>query len=264
MSALPTGHYVADSSWLHRLDARAKIVGFFLLLSAIVSAPSLWGYGFVLCVAAIIVALSRLPLRHALGPLRRLWLFFLVIFAMNVLFFDSADPLWVWWIFTVSAEGVAQGVNVVCNVLLIMVLANILTGTTAPMDMTWAVASLFQPLKLLRVPVEDVAMIVSAAIQFIPTLMDETDTIKKAQIARGARFESKRLTERAASFLPLIIPIFLAAFRRADDLATAMEARGYRNAQNRTKKNGHPFHLSDIVALASCAAVCLLQLYVLR
>jgi energy-coupling factor transport system permease protein len=143
-----------------------------------------------------------------------------------------------------------------------MVLGSVLTLTTAPIDMTNALSSLLKPLKILRVPVEDVAMIISVAISFIPTLLEETDMIKKAQTARGARFESKKLIERALSYLPLLVPIFLAAFRRADELSMAMEARGYRNARSRTKKAREPFRIRDFTALASSIFICFAQVYI--
>src|SRR5690606_9712290 len=137
-----------------------------------------------------------------------------------------------WGIVQLSRGGMEQGFRVVGNVVLILVLGNLLTMTTLPTQVTAALASLIKPLKFIGVPTEEVAMILSIAIQFIPTLMEETELIKMAQIARGARFESRKLPERAASFIPLVVPVFISAFRRAEELALAMEARGYRNAQN--------------------------------
>ena len=139
---------------------------------------------------------------------------------------------------------------------LILVLSNVLTCTTPPLEITGAIQTLLSPLRLVRLPVEDIAMILSVAVQFIPTLLEETDTIRKAQIARGARFESRRLHERAQAMLPLIVPIFLSAFKRADELAMAMEARGYRGARGRTRKKSVPLPLSGWGALALCALVC--------
>ena len=198
-----------------------------------------------------------------LSPIRRLWVFFIVIFLMNALFFSAENPRFSWWIVSLSDEGMRQGARVMLNVCFIMVLGNVLTSTTTPIDMTAALSSLLKPLRLLRVPVEDVAMIICVAIQFVPTLLEEADLIKKAQTARGARFESSKLTERALSYLPLLIPIFLSAFRRADELSTAMEARGYRNAKNRTKRATKPFRNLDYTAIASCAVVFIMQFYII-
>ena len=179
--------------------------------------------------------------------------FFLLIFAMNALFFATDDAIWHWWILTLSVPGIVQGAQVTVRLALILVMSNVLTCTTPPLEITGAIQTLLSPLRL---PVEDIAMILSVAVQFIPTLLEETDTIRKAQIARGARFESRRLHERAQAMLPLIVPIFLSAFKRADELAMAMEARGYRGARGRTRKKSVPLPLSGWGALVLCALVC--------
>ncbi|MCH3971506.1 MAG: energy-coupling factor transporter transmembrane protein EcfT [Oscillospiraceae bacterium] len=263
MKCMPAGQFIPGSSIIHRLDARAKLLCFFALLAAVVATSQVWGYVCIFCVIAAILLLAWLPVSISLTSVRQLWAFFIVIFCMNALFFDAAHPLWSWWIFRPSAEGMVQGASVALRVALVLLLSNALTCTTAPMDITSALESLMKPLQLLRVPVEEIAMIISAAIQFIPTLAEETEQIRKAQTARGARFESKKLTEKAASILPLVIPIFLSAFRRADELSLAMEARGYRSARYRTKKETHPLHRPDFAALAASGAVCFLQFCIL-
>ena len=151
----------------------------------------------------------------------------------------------------------------VSNLLLILILGNLLAMTTLPTQVTTALGGLIKPLKFIGVPTEDVAMIISIALQFIPTFLEETELIKMAQIARGARFESKKLLERAASFIPLVVPVFIAAFRRADELALAMEARGYRNARNRTGREKEPLAPGDYWALTACALLCLVQFILL-
>lgn len=260
---MPTGQYVPGNSAIHKLDARVKIVCLFLLLAAIVVSSSVCGYVLVFFITFTLVLLAKLSFKIALASIRRLWLFFIVILLMNGLFYDSTAPFWSWGIINISFEGVRQGTRVVLNVVFIMILGNVLTSTTTPIDMTTSLSNLMRPLRLIRIPVEDVAMIISIAIQFIPTLLEEADTIKKAQIARGARFESKKLAERAMSFLPLIIPLFLSAFRRADELSIAMETRGYRNARDRTKKARIPLCQSDLLALAFSFIVCLIQIHFL-
>ena len=259
MRSLPTGQYLPGHSFLHQLDARVKILGLFLLMAAVIGASSVQGYVLVLMVVAICIQLSRLPLRCVFASVRRVCWFLLVIWLMNALFFAAEDALFSWGIFQLSRGGMRQGFRVVSNVVLILLLGNLLTMTTLPTQVTTALASLIKPLKFIGVPTEEVAMIISVAIQFIPTLMEEAELIKMAQIARGARFESKKLAERAASFLPLVVPIFISAFRRAEELALAMEARGYRNAKNRTKRKKEPLERHDYGALAVCALICLVQ-----
>ena len=234
-----TGQFTPGTSILHRLDARAKFFGFLILIAATVCTDAWLGYALLLAVTAAVVAVCGLPLRTALASVARMGWFFLLIFVMNALFFATDDAIWHWWILTLSVPGIVQGAQ-----------------ATPPLEITGAIQTLLSPLRLVRLPVEDIAMILSVAVQFIPTLLEETDTIRKAQIARGARFESRRLHERAQAMLPLIVPIFLSAFKRADELAMAMEARGYRGARGRTRKKSVPLPLSGWGALALCALVC--------
>ena len=255
------GQYIHGSSPLHRIDARIKLVDFIFILTAVVMSNSLWQYGFALAVTALIVALSGLPLKITLSSVKHLWVFFIVIFAMNAVFFEGETLVFSYGILRIYEEGIWQGVKIAVNIVLIMISGNVLTLTTPPMDITSALTSLMSPLRFLRIPVEDIAVIISAAVQFIPALTEEADMIKKAQTARGARFESKKITEKAASYLPLMIPMFIASFRRADELSTAMESRGYTNAKNRTKKEPRPLKSSDIAALIAGTAICAAQIF---
>ncbi|MFA6845500.1 MAG: energy-coupling factor transporter transmembrane component T [Sphaerochaetaceae bacterium] len=258
MKDLLVGRFIPGKSLLYQLDARVKLVSLLLLLLAIIMAETARQYLLLLGAIGMILVLSAIPVRAALGSLVRMWQFFLIVFLMNAFFFTDANPLWTWGIFHLSFQGLAQGANVVVRILLVMVLSNILTCTTAPMEITFAGERLLRPLGCLHVPVEEVAMIVSVAIQFIPILGEEAQMIRKAQIARGARFESKNLLERATSLFPLVIPLFLAAFRRADELSLAMEARGYKNARERTRKRPEPLHAKDYLFLGS---ILLLSLF---
>lgn len=257
-----TGLYVPAKSPLHRLDARAKFFGFLILVAAVILSDSLYGYAIIVAVTIALAAMCGMPLGTAFASVRRLWSVFIIIFIMNAFFFETEEPIWHWWIITLSKAGMIQGFSVVFRILIIMVLSNILTLTTPPMEITGAIQLMLKPLNLLRIPADDIAMIISVAIQFIPTLLEETDTIKKAQIARGAKFESKKLRERAAAFLPLLVPIFLSAFKRADELAMAMEARGYRGAKNRTKKKTVPMTGKAWLALVLCTAICAAEIII--
>ncbi len=259
---LPIGTYIPGSSLLHRLDARVKMLCLITLIVAIIYASSIPGYGIMALLVGLLIFLSRLDLRTAFASIKRIIPFFLVIFLMNCLFYDQEQPLWAWWIFRPSAAGAIMGLNVVLKLILLMLLFNILMSTTAPMKVTSALVSLLHPLGYIGIPVADLALMISVAIQFIPTLMEETEMIRKAQTARGARFESPRLREKAESIMPLVIPIFLGAFRRADELAMAMEARGYRGGKRRVKKSD-PLQKYDFAALAITAAICLVQIFAL-
>lgn len=262
MNMAVSTQYIPADSILHRLDARSKFFGFLVLVAAVILSDTLWGYALTFAALALLIRLSGLPVAAAVQTVRRMSVFFVVIFIMNVLFFDSEGAIWSWWIFSVSLDGIQTGTNVVLRLMLILVLSNLLILTTPPMEIMSGIEALLSPLRVLHLPVETGAMILSVAVQFIPTLIEETDTIKKAQIARGARLESRKLRERATAMLPLLVPVFLSAFKRADELSAAMEARGYRDAKNRTRKKNLPMRSADWLALASCAAVCAAEIFI--
>ena len=257
MNMLPTGLYQPGQTLLHRLCPWVKLLCLVLLLVAVVTTASLWGYGLLALLTACLIAVSRLRLRDVFSSAWRLRWFFLIIFLMNLCFFSPQTPWIKWWIFTPSLEGLWQGVHVVTRVLLLLLMSNLLTATTAPLAMTDAFHVLLSPLRIVRLPVGQIAMILSVAMQFIPTLFEEADAIRKAQTARGAKFDSRKLRDKAAAVLPLAVPIFLAAFKRADELSLAMEARGYRpgSGMGRSKQS---FVWCDAAALILCAAMCVM------
>jgi energy-coupling factor transport system permease protein len=261
MTNMLAGQYVPGNSMLHKLAAGIKVICLCMLAIAVVVTSTIHGYAAMLIGLGVIVGLSRLSPSAVIAPIARMRFFFVIIFLMNSLFYSSDQPLLAWGIISITQTGIKQGATVVFNVVYIMALANVLTCTTTPIDLTTGLACLLKPLRFFRVPVEDVAMIIGIAVRFIPTLLEEAEMIKKAQTARGAKFESKKFRERASSFLQLLIPVFLAAFRRADELSVAMEARGYRNARNRTPKATSPLKSQDLVALGGCISICLAQIY---
>lgn len=263
MSRMPTGQYIPGDSLIHRLDARVKLISLSILTAAIILTNTILGYCSLAILTASLIVLAKVNFMHMLGFIKRLSVFFILIFLMNTLFFDSTQAICSWWIFNISAGGMLQGTNVVLRVVFLAIFSNVLMATTAPLEITFALKWLLHPLNYLRIPVEDLTMMISVAVQFIPTLIAEAEMIRNAQTARGAKFESARLREKAVSVMPLVIPIFLGAFKRADELSMAMEARGYRGGKNRTKKKRTPLHLPDILAVFVVAAICFVQAYVL-
>ena len=262
MARLPTGMYLPGNSLLHRLDPRVKLLAFFGLLVAVVAARTPAGYCAALAAALLVAALSRLPFKTALGDVGGMLPFFLVIFLMNVCFFSSDGAWFSIWVLHPSPAGATQGARVVLNVVVVLLLSNVLNCTTSPMALTGGLEDLFSPLRFVGVPTAQVATILSVAVQFIPVLYEETEAVRRAQTARGASFESRRLSEKAAAVLPLAVPIFLAAFRRADELSLAMEARGYDGRVRRRKKTAGRLCAADYSTLAAVAALCVLQLRV--
>lgn len=258
MPSLSFGQYHTGTSALHRLNGFTKLMCFFLLLAAIILTNSLLGYLLLATVFFLLLSAAKIPFRTALAPLRHLWLFFLFILLMNAFFFETENALWSFWIFHLSKSGILQGVHVVLKVLLVMLCASALTAVTSSLELMKAIEALLAPLSRLHLPTRNIAMILSVSLQFIPTLLEEADTVKKAQLARGASFEGTSLRHRAKSILPLILPIFLAAFRHADTLSVAMEARGYRTTK-RKKAKKLSLQKRDFLALALMLSVCLVQ-----
>ncbi len=260
MNRLPTGMYLPGNSVIHRLDSRIKLLALFIIIGAVLLVNSLAGYGIMAAFTAVVIILSGISLPTALNSANKLYWFFVVILLMNTGFYSPENAWFSFWIFNPSTTGLMQGIDVVLRVFLVLVISNVLTSATSPIEVTNALESLISPLKFFGIPTEQIAMILSIAIQFIPTLSKETDMICKAQMARGAKFDSPKITEKAQAVLPLVIPIFFAAFKRADELSLAMEARGYRTASGRTKREFDPLQLRDYCALAIVIVLCTVQI----
>lgn len=261
MENLLLGQYVPSDSFVHRMDARAKLLGFLLLLAVVLLAADGFGYIWAAAVTAAAVLAARLPAKSLVVSFRGMWPFFLVIFSMNALFSKSGEAFWSWWIFRLSAAGILQGIRVAANMAFLLALSAVLLYTTPPVQVTEALESFLKPLKLLRVPVEEIAMILGISFRFLPDLLTETEKIRRAQLARGARFSGRGVWGKATGVLPLVVPVFLSAFRRADALSTAMEARAYRGAAGRTHRTLSQLRAMDGAALGFCLSVLAVQIF---
>ncbi len=230
MNNLHMGTYINRESPIHSLSAKIKTAAFVLtvVFTLIFNSPIMYLADFLIIILCTVF--SKLKIKEVFGFLKRLWIFLLVILLMNMLFYSVENPDYTFGIINISKEGFYQGCRIALNVLLIITLSNILLASTSPIELMNAIRFYLTPLKLIKVPVDDLTLIISVAIQFIPALLDEATNIKKAQIARGAEFESKNPFKRAKSILPLIVPIFIGAFKRADELSMALEARGFRGS----------------------------------
>lgn len=263
MKKLPDGIYIEGESLLHKLDSTVKLILFIILIAAVIAADSLLGYIALLLFTASICILSKIGIKAAFGNVLRLFWFFITIFIMNLLFF-KAENAWIsFWIFHPSLDGMQQGIKVVARVVVFLIFSNILNATTPPLEVTAAIENMILPLKIFKVPVSQIALILSVSIQFIPILFEEADMIKKAQTARGAQFESKRLLDKAKAAIPMVVPIFLAAFRRADELSLAMEARGYRVDAKFNKRKAVHIGANEIISFLICCAFLTIQIMVL-
>ena len=243
------GQYFPGKSPIHRLDPRVKILltlGYIVMLFVAQNAWSL-GLGIVFGLAAYL--LSRIPLTMIVKSLKPVVPVILFTAALNMIFVDG-EPLFQIWIIKVTREGVHTAIFMAVRIVCLIAGTSLLTYTTSPIALTDGIERLMGPLKRFRFPVHELAMMMSIALRFIPTLIEETDKIMSAQKARGADFDSGNLIQKAKSLIPLLVPLFISAFRRADELAVAMECRCYHGGEGRTRMLVLRYALRDYVALA--------------
>ena len=227
------GQYYPAKSVLHSLDPRVKFTGTILFLISLFVADSVWGYLLATVFLAAIILLSKVPVKFMMKGLKPLFFIFLVTISFN-LFLVPGTVIAQFWIFKITEEGIKQAVKIGIRLIYLVMGSSVMTLTTTPNQLTDGLEKLMHPLTRIRVPVHEISMMMSIALRFIPILMEETDKIMKAQIARGADFESGNIINKAKNLIPLLVPLFISAFRRADDLAMAMEARCYHGGEHRT------------------------------
>lgn len=256
------GQYYPVKSVIHSLNPEIKVISLFLYVVAIFFDDSFFVYLLSFLFLAVVVILSKVPIGLMIKGLRALWFVILFTSVFNICFAVGDNVLFSVGILNITVEGIVSAVKILIRLVLLIVASSVLTLTTPPLDLTSAVESIMKPLKRIKFPVHEIAMMMSIALRFIPTLMDEADKIKKAQTARGADFDGSNLAAKAKSLLPILVPLFVSAFRRADELACAMEARCYRGDINRTKMNVQKTEKKDIAAFAVVlvffGAVCII------
>jgi len=243
------GQYFPGNSPVHRLDPRTKLIAVVLYIVALFLANWFVTYAIMFLVLAGAIAISKVPPKSILRGLKPV-LFIVVFTAVLNLFYTPGNTVLVhFWIFTITLEGVWRAFFMVVRIMMLISGTFLLTYTTSPILLTDGLESLLNPLKKIRVPVHELAMMMSIALRFIPTLIEETDKIMSAQRARGADFENGSLIQRAKALLPLLVPLFISAFRRADELATAMECRCYHGGEGRTRLRQLKYKLADYITL---------------
>jgi len=243
------GQYYPAKSFVHSMDARVKLFLTVCLLVGIFFASSYFAYAAVALFLALAIALSRVRLGALLRSIRPI--LFLIVFSavLNLLFHGGGEVILAFWIIKITNQAVAFAVMMVLRLVMLVTGTCLLTLTTTPVALTDAIESLLKPLKLIKFPVHELALIMSIALRMIPTLMEETDRIISAQKARGADFESGNIFRRAKALLPVLIPLLISAFRRADELADAMDSRCYFGAKGRTKMKRMKMTWRDPLAL---------------
>ena len=230
------GQFFPGQTPIHKLDPRTKLVLVIVYIVALFLAKWFVSYVVIAAFLAIVIAMSKIRLKVVLKNLKPL-LFIIILTALLNLFYGQGEPIAQFWIFKITKSGIQNAVFMVLRISLLVAGTFMLTYTTSPIALTDGLESLLSPLKRLHAPVHELSMMMSIALRFIPTLIEETDKIMKAQMARGADFESGNLVQKAKAMIPLLVPLFISAFRRATDLAMAMEARCYRGGEGRTKMN---------------------------
>lgn len=241
------GQFYPAKSPIHRLDARTKIIATLMFIVELFVVNNFWGFLIAAATLFVVIAVSKVPVKFIFRGLTAVFLIILFTFVINMLMVDGR-VLWHWWIFTITYEGLKRAFFMAIRLILLIIGSSILTLCTKPIELTDGLEKLLRPLSKVGVPSHEIALMMTIALRFIPTLMEETDKIIKAQEARGADFESGNIIQRAKSLIPILIPLFISSFRIAQDLALAMEARCYHGGEGRTRMNEICFGRNDLVA----------------
>ena len=248
------GQYFPGDTVAHRLDPRTKILLVTLYIIALFCAKSFTAYALLAAVLAVCVRVSRVGLRSLVRGLKPV-LFIICFTAILNLFYTPGEILVQFWVLKITKEGIFTAFFMALRISMLIMGTFLLTYTTSPIALTDGLESLLGPLKKVKVPVHELSMMMSIALRFIPTLIEETDKIMSAQKARGADFESGSLLDRAKALVPILVPLFISAFRRADELAVAMECRCYHGGQGRTKLHVLHYQSRDYLVMAAYAAI---------
>ena len=259
------GQYYPAKSYIHSLDPRIKLVGIFTYITMLFFAQSTISYVFAAACLCIAVYSSTVPPKYMLKGLRSIMFIIIITVTLNLFFTPGENLIFQLWRIRIYSEGVIHSVKMASRLALLIISSSILTLTTSPIALTDAIEYLLRPFKKIGLPAHDIAMMMTIALRFIPTLLEEMDKIMKAQTARGAGFDTGGITKKAKAMIPLLVPLFISAFRRADELATAMEARCYRGDNGRTKMKQLVLSKSDnkaiIFILAFITVIILMRIW---
>ena len=258
MNNFALGQYYPADSFIHRLDPRTKIVIALAILVVIFLVETFIGFAVIAAFFALEVILSKISIGCILRTVKPLIFIIVFTFVLNLFFYDGETVWFEWGVLKCSEEGFVKAVFMAVRILLLIMSTSLMTLTTSPVQLTDGLERLASPLKKMRFPVHEMSMMMSIALRFIPTLSDETDRIRKAQTARGAEFDSGNVFKKAKNMIPLLVPLFISAFKRAEELAMAMESRCYHGGEGRTKMKVLVMSKYDIIMLCSCAALCVL------
>ena len=241
------GQYYQTDSVIHRLDPRVKLVTTIIYIISLFFFKGIAGYAIAGLFLIIAIKLSKVPFRYMIKGMKTI-IFLLMITVIFNLFMTPGDIIISLWIFKITRQGLKTAIYMALRLCFLIIGSSVMTLTTTPNQLTDGMEKLMKPLKRFKIPIHEISMMMSIALRFIPILMEETDKIMKAQLARGADFESGNIIKKAKAMVPLLVPLFISAFRRANDLAMAMEARCYRGGEHRTKMKPLCYKKRDVLA----------------
>ena len=250
------GQFFPGDTPIHRLDPRAKLLLTLFYIVALFLANGFFTYLILFLLLALGVAISRIKPKTILKGLKPVFIILVVTAILNI-FYTPGRELVSFWIFTITYEGVRNAIFMIWRIMMLISCTFLLTYTTSPLLLTDGLEQLLNPLKKIKVPVHELAMMMSIALRFIPTLIEETDKIMSAQRARGADFDSGNLLDKAKALIPLLVPLFVSAFRRADELATAMECRCYHGGEGRTRLHELHYRPTDRICIFAGLLLCI-------
>lgn len=254
LTDMTLGQYYPGNSFLHKMDPRAKILCTMIFICAIFLANNPWSYLVVTLFTALCISLSGVPFRLIVKAVKPLWVILVFTLVIHLLTTPGTEIFRLGPV-KITEEGVRNGVFMTLRLVFLIAFSSLLTYTTSPIVLTDGIEALLMPFRCFGVPAHELAMMMTIALRFIPTLLEETDRIMKAQSSRGADFTAGNIWQKAKSMVPLLVPLFISAFRRADDLATAMEARCYRGGEGRTKMHRLVYTGNDRIAFAAVLVV---------
>ncbi len=250
------GQFYPSDSFVHKMDPRFKLVIMFAYIIILFVINSLVGYILAGLFVVLSIIASRVPVKLLAKNLKPLWFVFIFMFILNMFFTRTGNVVLSFWIIKITDDGIIKAAVMLIRLIMLIFFTGLLTLTTSPISLTVGIESLFGPLKKIKFPVHEMAMMMTIALRFIPTLIEETDKIMKAQMARGASFDTGSLMQKVKSMIPLFIPLFVSAFRRADELALAMTARCYRGGEGRTRMFPLKVSMGDCVAAIISLVFC--------
>lgn len=258
------GQYIPGDSFVHKLDPRTKILISFIFIASLFIVDKFWGYIFIIAFLGATVLISKLQFKYLYKGLKPVFLLIAITAALNIFMIKGTEDtlIWHWKFLHIYKEGIRTSIFMALRLILLIMGTSVLTLTTSPIELTDGIESLLKPFKKIGIPAHELAMMMTIALRFIPTLIDETDKIMKAQKARGADFESGNIIQKAKSLIPLLIPLFISSFRRADELAMAMEARCYRGGDGRTRMKILKYSKNDFISFGIAGVLLVLSIVV--